>query len=354
MATTTIAVAVLDDYQKTAAAILGRLEPKVKVTIFSDTINPYSSASEKERLVQRLQPFTVISTMRERTPFPRDIIHSLPNLRLLLTTGMKNSVIDLSACTEQGIIVAGAKGIGQGVDKTPPTSIDSTLQHCWALILGLARNIARDDAAVKGGSWEISPTTGLKGKTLALLGFGNLGARVASVGAYAFGMKILAWSSSLTQATADEKAKSFNLPQGTFKVAQSKTELIEAADVLSIHYVLSERSRNILGEEELRKMKPTALLVNTSRGPLVEEKALVNALNHGKIGGLALDVYNEEPLPRESVWRNMEWGTNGKSKVLLTPHMGYVEEGVLERWYEDTATNLESWLEGKELANRLN
>lgn len=354
MATTIVKVAVLDDYQGIAAAKFSCLEPKITVTTFSDTISPHRNAEEKERLVQRLHQFTVICTMRERTPFSKDIIWSLPNLKLLLTTGMKNSVIDMSACAERDIIVAGAKGIGNGAEKSPPSSIDSTLQHCWSLILGLARNIARDDAAVKSGLWEISPATGLKGKTLALLGFGNLGARVASVGAYAFGMKILAWSNSLTQATANEKAKSFNLPEGTFKVAQSKEELLREADVLSIHYVLSERSRNLLGEQELLCMKPTALLINTSRGPLVDEKALLNTLNSGKIGGAALDVYDEEPLSGNSPWRNTEWGKDNRSKVLLSPHMGYVEEGVMNRWYEDTATNLGLWLEGKELPTKLN
>jgi phosphoglycerate dehydrogenase-like enzyme len=161
---------------------------------------------------------------------------------------------------------------------------------------------------VKRGLWQISPATGLKGKTLALLGFGNLGARVALVGAYAFGMKVLAWSNSLTQATADAKAKLFQLPEGTFRVAHSKEELLQEADILSIHYVLSERSQNLLGEKELSLMKPTAFLINTSRGPLIDEKALLNTLNSGKIGGAALDVYKEEPLPRDSPWRNPQWG----------------------------------------------
>ncbi|KAJ9641274.1 hypothetical protein H2204_002952 [Knufia peltigerae] len=353
MASSAIKVAVLDDYQGIAAAKFKHLEHKISVEVFQDTINPRSN-EEKERLVLLLKPFTVISTMRERTPLPKGVIQSLPNLKLLLTTGMKNSAIDLDACTQHEIIVAGARGLGKGDEKTPPTSIDSTLQHCWALILGLARNIARDDAAVKNGLWEISPAIGLKGKTLGLLGFGNLGARVASVGAYAFGMEILAWSSNLTQEMVDRKAESFNLPRGTFQVAKSKAALVAEADVLSIHYVLSDRSRNILGEDELSLMKSTAFLVNTSRGPLVNEKALLSKLNAGKIKGAALDVYNEEPLPMDSPWRCTKWGADGRSTVLLSPHMGYVEEGVMNRWYEDTATNLELWLDGKELPTKLN
>ncbi|KAL6247700.1 hypothetical protein RBB50_005048 [Rhinocladiella similis] len=353
MASSAVKVAVLDDYQGIAAAKFKHLEPTISVEAFQDTINPQTNEG-KERLVKRLEPFTVISTMRERTPFSKEVIQSLPNLKLLLTTGMKNSAIDLDACAERGIIVAGARGVGKGEEKAPPTSIDSTLQHCWALILGLARNIARGDSAVKSGFWEISPAIGLKGKTLGLLGFGNLGSRVASVGAYAFGMKIVAWSSSLTQEVADKKAESFSLPKGTFQVAKSKEALVAGADVLSIHYVLSDRSRNILGEDELSLMKSTAFLINTSRAALVDEKALLNKLNAGKIKGVALDVFNEEPLPSDSPWRCTEWETGGRSTVLLSPHMGYVEDGVINRWYEDTATNLELWLNGKQLTAKLN
>lgn len=353
MAEQAITVAVLDDYQSIASTKLSHLEPRISITTFSDTINPRGS-TERNKLIQRLFPFTIISTMRERTPLPKEVIEALPNLKLLLTTGMKNTAIDMAACAERDIVVAGARGIGTSGDKDLPSSIDSTLQHCWALILGLARNIARDDSGVKNGLWEISPATGLKGKTLALLGFGNLGARVASVGVYAFGMRAVAWSSNLTQATADEKAKSFGLPKGAFRVAASKEELLQEADVISVHYVLSERSQDILGEKELNLMKPTAFLINTSRGPLINEAALLNALNNGIIKGAAIDVYNEEPLPLDSPWRRTEWGRAGRSEVLLSPHMGYVEVGVIHRWYEDTATNIELWLDGEELPTKLN
>lgn len=353
MASTKIKVAVLDDYSGISASKFAHLDSRVDVTVFNDTINPCNS-DEKQRLISRLYLFAVISTMRERTPLSRDVIEALPNLRLVLTTAMKNSALDMKACAERQIIVAGAKGIGSSGNAAPPTSIDSTLQHCWALILGLARNIARDDVSVKTGHWEISPAAGLKGKTLGLLGFGNLGARVASVGAFAFGMKVLAWSSSLTQATAHEKEKDFGLPEGTFRVAGSKAELLREADVLSLHYVLSERSRHIVSEKDLALMKPSAFLVNTSRGPLVEEQALLNTLSSGAIRGAALDVFDEEPLPQDSPWRSTEWGKAGRSEVLLSPHMGYVEEGVMHRWYEDTASNLEVWLDGKNLPTRLN
>ncbi|OAP59341.1 hypothetical protein AYL99_06639 [Fonsecaea erecta] len=353
MAASKFRLAILDDYQGIAAAKFSHLQPKVEVTTFSDNINPIGKA-EKDALIERLLPFTVISTMRERTPFPGDVIRSLPNLKLLLTTGLKNSAIDMVACAEQNIIVAGAKGVGKAGDLSLPTSIDSTAQHCWALILGIARNIARDDAAVKAGLWEISPATGLKGKTLGLLGFGNLGARVAAGGVWAFGMKVMAWSSNLTQEDAEQQARKFGLPPGTVKVASSKEELLKEADVLSVHYVLSERSRDILGEKELALLKPSALLINTSRGPLINEQALLDTLNRGKIRGAALDVYHVEPLPLDSPWRTTAWGKNGRSEVLLSPHMGYVEEDVMHRWYEDTVSNLELWLEGKDLPTKLN
>jgi phosphoglycerate dehydrogenase-like enzyme len=167
-------------------------------------------------------------------------------------------------------------------------------------------------------------------------------------------MNVVAWSSSLTQEAADEKAKKFGLPAGTFRVVGSKDELFQVADVLSVHYVLSERSRDIVSERELAVMKPSALLINTSRGPLVNERALLSVLKAGKIRGAALDVYNIEPLPQDSEWRTTAWGRNGSSEVLLSPHMGYVEEGVMHRWYDETVENVERWLDGRDLLNRIN
>jgi lactate dehydrogenase-like 2-hydroxyacid dehydrogenase len=271
---------------------------------------------------------------------------------------MKNAAIDMKACSEHGIIVTGTKGAGRSdgarSQERVASSLDSTMQYTWALILGLARNIARDDAGITHGGWENSFATGLTGKTLGLLGLGKLGADTARVGVVAFGMKIAAWSSSLTQEAADEKAKAFGLPAGTFRVVGSKDELFRAADVLSVHYVLSERSRDIVGERELALMKATALFINTSRGPLVNEKALLSVLKAGKIRGAALDVYNIEPLPLDSEWRTTDWGNNGSSEVLLSPHMGYVEEGVMHGWYEETVENVERWLDGRDVLNKIN
>ena len=351
MANSKIRVAIIDDYQSIAAAKFSHLGSRIDIKSFSDHIDP-STPEGKDALIKRLQPFTVIATMRERTAFDDDVLQSLSNLKLLLTTGIKNSVIHTAACAERNIILANASGYGNsdGAGKLP-TSHDSTLEHCWALILGISRYIARDNASIKHGCWETSSATGLRGKTLGLLGLGTLGSRVAAIGASAFGMVILAWSSTLTQESADQKARAFGLPEGTFRVAGSKEELLQAADILTIHYVLSERSRNLLGAMELALMKPSALLVNTSRGPLINEEALIDILRQGKIRGAALDVYNVEPLPRNSIWRTTPWGCEGRSEVLLSPHMGYVEEGVMNRWYEETAANLELWLDGKELPN---
>ncbi|SPO07393.1 related to D-isomer specific 2-hydroxyacid dehydrogenase family protein [Cephalotrichum gorgonifer] len=346
-----IRVAILDDYQGIAIEKLAHLSSRIDATSFPDTLPPDSESA----LIDRLQPYHVISCMRERTALPGRVIRSLGNLKLVLTTGMKNSAIDMAACAERGITVAGARGIGNSQGAKPPTSLDSTLQHTWALILGIVRNIARDDARVKSlGAWETSFATGLSGKTLGLLGFGKLGADTARVAVLAFGMKVVTWSSSLTQADADKKARAFGLREGVFRVTASKEELLQVSDVVSIHYVLSERSRNLLTAKELALMKPSSYLINTSRGPLVDQEALLDTLKHGRIRGAALDVYNVEPLPLDSEWRTTPWGENGSSEVLLSPHMGYVEEGVMHRWYEDTFANLENWLDGKELDTKLN
>ena len=339
-------LAILDDYQGIAASKFLKLRSRVEVQTFKDNLNANDS-TQRSALIERLKPFSIISTMRERTGFPAEVVSALPNLRLLLTTGLKNAAIDLNACADHGIVVAGAKG-------RSPTSLDSTMQHTWALILGIVRNISRDDTVVKSGGWETSFATGLKGKTLGLLGLGKLGADTARVGVLAFGMKVIAWSTSLTQEAADEKAKGYGLAAGTFQVAKSKEELFKEADVLSIHYVLSPRSQGIVGPSELNVMKPTAFFINTSRAPLVEERALLKVLKEGKIRGAALDVYNREPLLPDDAWRTTRWGSGGRAQVLLSPHQGYVEEDVMDAWYEETADNVEKWLDGKELATKMN
>ncbi|CZR54942.1 probable glyoxylate reductase [Phialocephala subalpina] len=361
-----IKLAVLDDYQGISAPHFERLNPAFDVTIFRDTLLPYNHPSTpdnvKQELVQRLKSFTVICSMRERTPFPKELLKQLPNLKFLPTTGHRNAGIDMAACKELGIKVTGAMGTGRsdsnkvaGKKRKGP---DSTTQHAIALILGLARGIAQDDKVVKEGGWETGLATGLSGKNFSTLGLGRLGGNVAKIMHLAFGMRILAWSSSLTQEKADEKARELGLDvedeegEKAFKVV-SKEELFREADVLSVHYVLSERSRGIVGKEELGWLKKSALLVNTSRGPLVDEEALQAALEKGAIRGAALDVFEIEPLPKDSAWRSTKWGENGRGRLLLSPHMGYVEEETLGNWYEEQVENVERWHKGEELLHVL-
>lgn len=288
--------------------------------------------------------------MRERTPFPRELLARLPNLKLLLTTGTRNASLDLDALKERKIPVAGA------VDNTAThaTGTDSTTQHCVALILAAARNIVPDDASVKSGGWQTSYAAGLSGKVFGTVGLGRLGAHVARIMNVAFGMKVVAWSSNLTQEAADEKAKSCGLPvegpdgEKTFKVV-SKEELFRTADVVSIHLVLSDRSRGTISTGDLELMKPSSIFVNTSRGPLVVEEDLIGVLEKGLIRCAALDVFNLEPLPLDSKWRTIKWGQDGRSQVLLTPHMGYVEKGTLDAWYRQQVENIRRWEKGEGL-----
>ncbi|KAK1908991.1 hypothetical protein P3342_011068 [Pyrenophora teres f. teres] len=341
-----IKLAVLDDYHNIAARHFAHIDrSKLSVTVFNDTLPSYShpetTDASRSALVARLQPFTVLSTMRERTPFPAALLRRLPNLKVVLGTGGKFESWDLDTMRLMGIKVCAAPGKGRTDGKGSAQSPRSlpvkqggghpTTQHVWALILGLARNIAADDAVVKGkgrpAGWQTELAMGLQGKTLGLVGLGRIGAHVARVAVLAFGMKVICWI--------------------------TKKELFSTSDVVSINYVLSSRSLGIIGAPELNAMKPSALLINTSRGPLIDEAALLDTLRKGRIRGAAIDVFDIEPLPADSPWRTENWETKGKSRVLLTPHMGYVEEGTMTAWYEETAENVERLVEGKELLHRI-
>lgn len=277
--------------------------------------------------------------MRERTPFPRDLITRLPNLKLLLTTGVRNAGLDLPAFKDQGVPVAGTKGGGQ-----------STQQHCVAMILALARNLIADDQSVKTGGWQTGITLPLAGRTFGALGLGRLGLAVGRIMHVAFDMQVIAWSPNLTQARADEQARSVGLPAGTFR-AVGREALFREADVLSVHVVLSERSRGLVTAADLRLLKPDALFVNTSRGPIVVDEDLRAVLGQGRIRGAALDVFELEPLPADSPWRTTEWGAGGRSQVLLTPHTGYAERETLTKWYREQVENIVRWKRGEPLAN---
>lgn len=355
MTAATIDLGILDDYQSLSFPHFATVAPeRVQITTFTNTLDPHSPI-DLDTLVARLHPFTVISSMRERTPFPGFLLRRLPNLRLLLTTGKRNAAIDLATCAQLGIVVAGTdprheiqqQHATAAKRRTVP---DSTTTHCWALILALARHVARDDAAVKRGGWQgATLASGVGGKVLGLCGLGRLGAAVGRIAVLAWGMRVVCWSSSLTQDKADEQARAMGLEAGEFE-AVDKERLFSEADVLSVHYVLSERSRGIVGSEEIGMMKKSALLVNTSRGPLVDETALLEACERGAIAGVALDVFDHEPLPADSPWRSRAWGEDGRADVLLSPHMGYGETDSINGWYAECATNLRRWLQGEELS----
>ncbi|RWA13921.1 hypothetical protein EKO27_g1194 [Xylaria grammica] len=352
-------IAVLDDYQGFSKAPFERLRSAgYQVTTFTDTLPPYNHPDTrqdaKDALVNRLEPFGIICSMRERTPFPAELINRLPNLKLLLTTGPRNASINVEACQARGIPVAGTGKDGTRASGPEASGPDSTTQHTVALTLALARNIPQDDAIMKSGGWQTKDALGLSGKIFGTVGLGRLGVQVARIMHLAFGMRVFAWSTNLTQDVADEKARAAGLPvedetgAKTFK-AVSRDELFSTADVVSIHVVLSERSKGLVGTSDLEKMKKSALLVNTSRGPIVNEEELLEAAKRGQIRGIGLDVYGLEPLPQDSEWRTTKWGESGRSDVVMTPHMGYVVADNIGEWYEQQAENILRWQKGEAL-----
>ncbi|KAK4062531.1 uncharacterized protein Triagg1_9901 [Trichoderma aggressivum f. europaeum] len=355
-------LAIIDDYLNTSESHFAHIPPSsLQVTTFNDTITPINEA-ETTRLVERLKPFEAISTMRERTAFPGSLLRSLPNLKLLLATGTQFETFDLSAARELGITVVAAPGLGR-TDKLDDVGSrhnikkgggHPTTQHAWALIMALSRNVAADDAVLKTGTgWQTEPAVGLAGLTIGILGLGRLGAAVARIGHLAWDMRVLCWSENLTQEKADRMAVEAGLPPDTFHVV-SKEQLFRNSDVVSLHYVLSDRSRGIVGANELQQMKSSAMLINTSRGPLIDQTALLDSLERGTIRGAALDVFEIEPLPMYSPWRRTNyWGRDGRSRLITTPHMGYMDERLVNAWYAETAENVDRWLEGQEVLHRI-
>jgi phosphoglycerate dehydrogenase-like enzyme len=284
-------VAVLDDYQGVAEAIApwDQLGPGFEVTFFSDHLDG------EDALAQRLEPFDVIVAMRERTPFPATLIARLARLRLLVTTGMRNDSIDVGAARERGIAVCGTGGITA-----------STAELTWALILAVARHVPAEDANVRAGGWQVTVGTELEGRTLGIIGLGRLGSRVAGIG-QAFGMTTIAWSQNLDPAHAGSLGvEPVTLP-----------DLLGRSDVVTIHLRLSDRTRGLIGAVEIAAMRSHAVLVNTSRGPIVDEAALLAALQEGRLGGAGLDVFDVEPLPPDHPLRHAP-------RTVLTPHIGYV------------------------------
>ena len=318
-------VAILDDYQQVslASADWSAVRSLGQIDVFAEHIG------RTEALVSALEPYDVVVAMRERTPFDVDRLGQLPRLRLLVTTGMGNTSIDLEAAAARGVTVCGTGGIGS-----------STAELTWGLILALIRHIPEEDQRLKqagraggaalgfGGSWQRTVGTGLDGKRLGVVGLGHLGRRVADVGR-AFGMKVVAWSQNLDPDVA-KKAHA---------KAVSKEELFSSSDVVTVHYKQSPRSVGLVGAAELALMKPSAYLVNTSRGPLVDSAALLAALRSGAIAGAGLDVYDVEPLPLSDPLRSAP-------NVVLTPHLGYVTEETYQVFYSDAAEDIVAFAKG--------
>jgi phosphoglycerate dehydrogenase-like enzyme len=307
-----VKVAVLDDYQGVALKMAdwSAVTARAQVDIYRDHL------ADPDAVAKRLHPYDIVCVMRERTPLRRELIERLPNLKLIASTGPRNASIDLEAAAERGIQVAHTGYFGS-----------PTVELTWALILAGARHIVAEANAMHGGSWQHTIGDDLSGKTLGVIGLGNLGAKIAKIG-QAFGMQVVAWSQNLTA----EKASL----AGATLVA--KEVLLRESDIVSIHLVLSERTRGLIGAHELNLMKPTARLINTSRGPIVVESALIAALKERRIAGAALDVYDTEPLPPQHPYRSLD-------NLLATPHIGYVSRELYERFYRDTVSNILRWLE---------
>jgi phosphoglycerate dehydrogenase-like enzyme len=310
-------IAVLDDYQRVALTCANWEPLGAEIVTFSSHI------AQTADLVAELRPFDVIVAMRERTPFTAERIGLLPNLRLLVTTGIRNASIDVAAAQRAGVTVCGTRG-----------APGATPEMTWALILAVVRHVPTEDAAIRGGGWQHTIGFGLRGRTLGVVGFGNIGRAVAVIGR-AFGMEVLTWSQNLTASpTAVSAAEAAGVTPVT------KDELFSISDVVTVHYKLSPRSVGLVGARELGLMKPTAFLVNTSRGPIVDTDALVRALHAGDIAGAGLDVYDEEPLPTGHPLRSAP-------RTVLTPHLGYVTDDGYRMFYGDAVEDIAAFAAGR-------
>jgi phosphoglycerate dehydrogenase-like enzyme len=307
--------AILDDYQNVALSMAdwSKIKADAEIKVFNE---PFGSLEEAAKA---LAGFDIVCLMRERTPFPRAMFEKLPGLKLVVTTGMRNAAIDMQAAKERGVMVCGTDSAGH-----------PTAELTIGLMIDLARKISVENARMKSGEpWQVTVGGDLNGKTLGILGLGRLGQRVAKVG-LAFGMKVIAWSQNLTS----EKCREAGVEYAT------KDDLLRQSDFITIHMVLSPRSRGLIGAHELSLMKPQAYLINTSRGPLIDEAALIAALKENRIAGVGLDVYDVEPLPRDHTFRKLP-------NVLLTPHLGYVTTDNYRLFYGQTAEDVRAFLDGK-------
>jgi D-3-phosphoglycerate dehydrogenase len=309
--------AILDDYLNLAlrAADWSKLKDRVDITVFNE---PFASA---EATAGALKDFEIICAMRERTPFPRGLFAALPKLKLLITSGMRNAALDLEAAKDHQVVLCGTQF---GRDPTAPLTM--------GLILELTRNIGRENARMHAGE-PLQKFVGMEieGKTLGVVGLGKLGAKVSGL-AKAFGMNVIAWSPNLTPERCKEVGVGYT----------SKEELFSSADIITVHVVLSQRSRDLVGRDDLARMKPTSYLVNTARGPIVDEAALLEALQQKKIAGAAVDVFSVEPLPVDHPFRKLD-------NIVLTPHLGYVTEEGFRSHYTQMIEGIDAWFKGEPL-----
>ncbi len=309
--------AILDDYQNVALTFAdwSKVENDLEITVFNDHLGP------TDKVIAALGDFPIICAMRERTPFPRAVIEALPKLKLLITTGMRNASIDLEAAKARGVVVCGTPAFG-----------NATAAVAFGLILELARHIGYENARLKAGAlWQTTMGLDLEGLTLALLGLGRLGTRMAEIGR-AFKMHVIAWSQNLTPEKCQEAGVDY----------VSRDDLFKRADFLSIHLQLSPRTRGLIGARELGLMQESAYLINTSRGPIVEEAALIAALTDKRIAGAGLDVFDVEPLPLDHPLRKLD-------NVVITPHLGYVAAQNYRAYFEGVVEDIRGFLDGKPL-----
>lgn len=318
----TFRIAVLDDYQQAAeaAADWSTLEPAAQITFYDDYVG------DRDALIARLHQYHAVVTMRERTPLAADVLEQLPELRLVATTGPANAAIDVAAADRLGIPVIGTD-IGPGMA--------STLEHTWALLLALARHVVRGDADVRAGRWQQQIGTTLQGSALGLVGLGRIGSRMPAVAA-SFGMRVLAWSRNMDPATARRA--------GAEPV--TRAQLFENADIVSVHVKLSERSYGYVTAEDLGRMRPTSILINTSRAQVVDEEALIRVLRSGAIAGAGIDVFAEEPLPHSHPLTALP-------NTVLSPHVGYVTRETYATFYGQVVEGLQAFMKDGSLVRQI-
>ncbi|WP_226503590.1 D-2-hydroxyacid dehydrogenase family protein [Pseudomonas sp. MWU16-30317] len=306
-------IAVLDDWQAVASQVVNW----APLQALGELVFVHDYPAATAVLIERLKDFDVICVMRERTVFDKALIDGLPRLKLLATGGMRNAALDLNAARERGVLVCGSDSYKHAAPELT-----------WALLMALQRNLVAEANSLRSGGWQVGLGGDLYGKTLGILGLGSIGQKVAGY-AKAFGMRVIAWSENLTEARASEAGVTW----------VSKQQLFEQADILTVHLVLSPRSQGLVDAQALGWMKPTALLINTSRGPIVDEQALIDALQHQRLAGAALDVFAQEPLPADHPLRSLP-------NLLATPHIGYVTQNNYRQFFEHMIEDVLAWHAG--------